>query len=356
MLAAVLHGRHDLRIEDVPEPSISSKSQIKVRVTACGICGSDLHLFNGGGAARRDSDEPIRLGHEASGVVVDVGCSVDQLKPGNLVGIDPSVPCGACRFCLEGRPNLCKAVRFIGTEPALPGGMAEYVVVEAERAHVLPDDLSAHAGALVEPLSVAMHAVKLSGACAEDTVAVLGAGLIGAGVTLILTTRGVGTSVLVEPARARRLAMEGIGAVVLDPGSAEIRSQVRQALGGDASLVFNAAGVPESFELTQSILSRGGTGVLVALGEKTLPLNGNVMVFKEQVFRGSVAHQPDDFRDVVTAIEALTSPLMPLVDVVSLADIVDRGFAPLRSGQAFKVLIDPSSRATHPGESGESLR
>jgi len=188
MRAAVYHGREDVRIEQVEERAIAPGS-VRVAVEACGICGSDLHEYAEGPIAipadhphpLTGETLPLTMGHEFAGTVVETGGGVDDPEVGDAVVVNPIVACGECRYCTGGRYSLCDSLMNIGIHGG-GGGFAERVVVSAENAVALPEGVSFEQGALVEPLSVGLHAVRRSGLAAGDTAAVFGAGPVGLGV------------------------------------------------------------------------------------------------------------------------------------------------------------------------------
>ncbi|MBC7335058.1 MAG: alcohol dehydrogenase catalytic domain-containing protein, partial [Clostridia bacterium] len=158
MKALVLTAYKQLEIQDVPTPEPGA-GEILVRVRACGICGSDVHGFDGSTGRRRP---PIIMGHEASGVVAKIGDGVSRFRPGDRVTFDSTIYCGRCEFCRQGRINLCENRRVLGVSCAeyrQDGAFAEYVVVPEHIAYRLPDSVSFEQAALIEPLSVALHAV-----------------------------------------------------------------------------------------------------------------------------------------------------------------------------------------------------
>ena len=226
MRAARYHGREDLRLEDVPEPSPGA-GDVKLRVLYAGICGTDIHeVYDGPVFVPVERPHPLTgvqapviLGHELCGEVVEVGAGVTTVAPGDLVAVEPLQPCGRCAYCTSGAYNLCPTRAAHGLARA-GGGFAEFTVVEERMAHGLPPGLSAIQGALVEPMSVGVHAVKLTHARPGSWVAVHGLGPIGLGVLLALRARGVET-IASDPSARRRSAVEAVGfRHVLDPRQA----------------------------------------------------------------------------------------------------------------------------------------
>jgi L-iditol 2-dehydrogenase len=175
--AAVLHAPHDIRIEERTIPTPGPK-EVLVEVKAVGVCGSDVHWYEHGRIGALVVRAPLVLGHEVSGVVVELGAEVRKHSVGERVALEPGIPCGACRECRAGRYNLCPDVRFFGTPP-IDGAFANYVTIHEDFAFTLPDQLSFDAGALIEPLAVGIWACRKARLAGGDHVLVTGAGPIG---------------------------------------------------------------------------------------------------------------------------------------------------------------------------------
>jgi L-idonate 5-dehydrogenase len=206
MRAAVLHAARDLRIEDRPELPLGPR-EVRVRIAAGGICGSDLHYYFDGRVGDFPVLEPLILGHEIAGVVVETGSEVEAVAVGDRVSVNPSSPCAQCRFCLMGRPNLCLRMRFLGsasTRPHSQGGFQELFVTDQRQCHVVPADMPLVVAAMAEPLSVALHAAARAGDVLGREVLVTGAGPIGALIVLALRSAG-----------ARRIAVTDISDTAL---------------------------------------------------------------------------------------------------------------------------------------------
>jgi L-iditol 2-dehydrogenase len=172
--AAVMHGTHDVRLEDVtvPEPE---PNEILVEIRAVGVCGSDVHYYEEGRIGSFVVEKPLILGHESMGTIVALGENATKHKVGERVTLEPGVPDGTCRECRAGRYNLCPNVRFFATPP-IDGAFTNYVSINEDFAFHLPNSLSDNAGALMEPLSVGIWACKKAGVTAGDHVLVTGAG------------------------------------------------------------------------------------------------------------------------------------------------------------------------------------
>jgi (R,R)-butanediol dehydrogenase/meso-butanediol dehydrogenase/diacetyl reductase len=216
--AARFYGPGDIRIDDVPEPATRAGT-VKVEVEWCGICGTDLHEYLEGPIFAPTAEAPhpltgesvpITLGHEFAGVVAEVGEGVSRVGVGDKVVVEPYIICGRCDACRTGRYNVCQTLGFVGLS-GYGGGFSQYVVAEERWIHPL-GELGTDVGALIEPLAVAYHAVKLSKAQTEHTALVFGAGPIGLVTTAALKAAGVEQVLVVEPADVRKQKAPGAGA------------------------------------------------------------------------------------------------------------------------------------------------
>ena len=183
MPAVRLYGPEDLRVDQVPHPGQPGPGQVLLRVTAVGICGSDLHTYQDGRIGDTVVKQPITLGHEFGGVVEAVGPEIEgdhsaPLTPGTRVAVDPAQPCGHCELCELGHPNLCRRLHFCGLYPD-EGSLSRYMHVPAHTCFPIPESIDHAGAALLEPLGVAMHAIDLAKIRVANSVAVLGAGAIG---------------------------------------------------------------------------------------------------------------------------------------------------------------------------------
>ncbi|MGZ6993380.1 MAG: alcohol dehydrogenase catalytic domain-containing protein, partial [Ilumatobacteraceae bacterium] len=238
MRQALFSGPGQLRIEDadVPEPA---GTQVRVRVEACGVCGSDRAIFVG----HHPVSTPIVLGHEYVGIVDSCGPEVTTLHVGDRVAVDPNIMCGRCRFCRRGLVNLCSNITPLGI--ALPGGFAEYSLVPEANAYLIPDSISFAQAALVEPLSCCIRGIQQAEIELGDVAVVLGAGPIGLLLAQLARLRGASTVIVVEPVAQRRNLAARLGAdIAIDgakPGAVrEAVATATQGVGADA--VIEASG------------------------------------------------------------------------------------------------------------------
>jgi (R,R)-butanediol dehydrogenase/meso-butanediol dehydrogenase/diacetyl reductase len=351
MKAARFYGPGDIRIDDIPEPVVRPRA-VKVEVEWCGICGTDLHEYLEGpifapaaGAPHPLTDEtvPITLGHEFAGVVHEVGEGVDDVHVGDRVVVEPYIICGRCDACQQGRYNVCQTLGFVGLS-GYGGGFSQYVVAERRWIHPL-GDLGTDVGALVEPLAVAYHAVRLSGAKPGHSALVFGAGPIGLVTTAALRAAGVDQIIVVEPADVRKAKAPGAGADhVIDPTRTDVVAEVAELTKGrGANVSFECAGIDAV--LKSAILSTrvGGTCVNVAIWGHEASVAMNDLVFREVNVLGSLAYANDHPATIEMIASGKFDPFQFITGRIELDDIVKSGFEELINNKEenVKILVKP---------------
>jgi L-iditol 2-dehydrogenase len=258
MLVARLHRVGDLRLAREPEPAPEPGASL-LRVRAVGICGSDLHWWGAAGIGDAVLDHPLVLGHEGAGIIED------GPRRGQRVAIDPAIPCGSCRCCLDGHRNLCTAIAFAG-HGGQDGLMREFVAWPSSRLHQLPDQLSDAEGAVLEPLGVAIHALDLGHLRIGGTAAVVGCGPIGLLLVQVLRSAGAVPVLAFDPLPHRRDAATRYGAETAvdsaEPGAVEA---LRELAPGGVDTAFEIAGTDEAVQLAMAAARPGGRVVLAGI-------------------------------------------------------------------------------------------
>jgi len=346
MKAAVFHAQEDLRIEDVAEPS-PGPGQVKLRNAYAGICGSDLHVYYTPEAAGLDFEHPHPvtgstlpqiLGHEFSGTVVELGEGVDGVSVGDRVAVWPIYYCGECPACRRGLYNVCQKIGFHGLSSD-GGGMAEFTTVDAAKLHVLPENVDLRLGALVEPMSVAWHAVSRSGVDAGGSALIAGAGPIGIGVWFALKARGIENVLVSEPSADRRAIIAALGATVVDPVNEDLAAAVSSVSGGDGvDVAFDAAGAEPAVTSALASLVPGGRVVVVAIHERPMQFLPTQLVMAETDIAGALAYLPEDFDAVIEAMSRGVYDTTGWVQETSLEGVVD-AIHTLRGGAGAKILV-----------------
>ncbi|MFH8597075.1 NAD(P)-dependent alcohol dehydrogenase [Streptomyces rimosus] len=266
MRAAVLHAPKDLRIEERPVPR-PGPGQVLVRVEAVGICGSDVHYYEHGRIGDFVVRAPMVLGHEPGGTVVALGPGATRHQPGQVVSLEPGVPCGTCGQCRHGRYNLCPDVSFYATPP-VDGALCEYVAIDEHFAHAVPDTLTAETAALLEPLSVGVWAARKGRIGPGARVLVTGAGPIG--LVAVQTARAFGAvEVVVTDIAPERLDLaRELGAAT----TVDVRSARLADTGYEPDVLLECSGVPAVADEAIRSVGRAGRAVLVGMGGDTVPL------------------------------------------------------------------------------------
>ncbi|WP_166871226.1 2,3-butanediol dehydrogenase [Salinibacterium sp. ZJ450] len=354
MKAALYYGKEDIRVEEVDEPQLRPGT-VKIAPAFNGICGSDLHLFHEGPmppAPTVDSPHPLSgetlpvvLGHEFSGVVEEIGEGVDGLKVGDSVVVEPLMVDGTCAACKAGKYNLCEQMGFIGIS-GRGGGLSEHIVVEQRWVHPV-GDLPLDQAALIEPLSVALHAVKHAGATAGQVAVVGGAGPIGLLVAAVLKAKGVTTIVSeVSNARREKAATSGVADVVVDPSTEDLKAVVAEHSGGaGANLAFDAAGVGVVVRQLLGVLGAGGRLEVVAIHTKPVEINiAGELTFGDRVLGSSIGYA-GDHPEAIELVRSGKVNLAPFItSKITVDDIVEQGFERLITNKDNEVKILVSMR------------
>ncbi|WEV53248.1 2,3-butanediol dehydrogenase [Bifidobacterium sp. ESL0704] len=350
MKAVRYYGKEHVQIDDIPEPTLKPGT-IKIHPAFTGICGSDLHLYydgeqNGGNSATEPhplSGEtlPVVFGHEFSGTVEAIADDVDtDLKVGDRVVVEPVMVCGECDACKSGNYNVCEKLGFIGINGG-GGGMSEHIVVEAKR--VFPvGDMPLDQAALIEPLSVAYHAVRRTDVKAGDTVVVGGAGPIGLLVGTVLKAKGAKVIISeLSEVRKNKALESGAADIVVDPSKEDLNERVRKETNGKgADVAFDCAGVGVVVHQLLSCLKQEGKLEIVAVHVKPLEINvTNELTFAERDIQASLGYA-NDHEKVIKMVREKGVDLSPFItDKIKAEDIVKDGFEKLRNDGEHHVKI-----------------
>lgn len=320
-----LHAAGDLRVEDVAPPGAPAPGWVRLRVTAAGICGSDLHNYRTGAWIVR---APSVAGHEFAGVVTAVGDGVEGFSPGDTVVADSRFWCGECPACRSGRHNVCEDLGFIGE--VCDGGFAEETVLPARLLVRHPPSLAPSVAAMAEPLAVALHALGKLAAPAGEPVLVVGCGPIGGLAALLLSRRHDGP-VLVSDRNAGRAGLvasvTGVTAVGLD------REALAAALGGTpVRYAIDATGNVGVVSALLDLMAGGGALALVGISHGRIDFDPNVLVEKEIALAGCHAYA-GELPQVVALLADLAPALARLVDREIGLDAVPEAYERLIAGE-----------------------
>ena len=264
----MLTGIRRIEMKEIPEPAIVNSNDVKIKMSVVGICGSDIHYYTQGSIGTQKVEYPFAVGHEGSGVVVETGKSVKKVKPGDVVAIDPAMPCFECDQCLSGRHHTCRKLRFLGCPGQAEGCLTEYLIMPEDSCFALDSRLNADHGSISEPLAIGVYSVKKSGGVKGLKTGILGFGPIGMSVMLAAKAQDSG-SIYVTDRIDERLS------TALREGAAFAGNILKQDVVSDIykienlglDVVFECCGQQEAFDQAVDILKPGGKLIIVGIPE-----------------------------------------------------------------------------------------
>jgi len=294
MKALVLEEYNQLTYKEMPEPQFGP-DDVLVQVKASGICGSDVHGMDGSTGRRIP---PLIMGHEAAGIITQVGSDVKKYHPGQRVTFDSTVYCGKCFFCRRGDINLCDHRRVLGVscdEYRRHGTFAEYIAVPQHIIYPLPEKINFEQSAMVEPCSVAFHAVAITPLALNDTAIVVGAGIIGLLVIQTLRISGCGPIIAVDLNPVRLELARQLGADIgLNPAGDDVVAMIKKMTGNrGADAAFDAVGINASLKTALNSLRKGGALTLIGNLKPEVDLALQTVVTGEITIQGSCASRGD---------------------------------------------------------------
>ena len=285
-IAAVMTDIRTFEYQERPMPVVAA-GEVGIAVRDVGICGSDMHFFNGDAQKIFPNALPFILGHECGGVVYEVGAGVTDLKVGDRVAIEPGIPCGTCEFCRSGRYNLCRKVRFLATPP-YSGGLQNYISYPAHMVYRLPEGMTMMEGALLEPLSVGLHAARRGEVELGSSITILGGGCIGLCTLLAAKAMGAGRCIVADIVDSHLDKALELGATdVVHSGRENAVEKIAELTNGEGTdVVFETAGIAATAAQTSYIVKRGGTIVMVGNVFGDVPFSFRNIYVKEAQVRG----------------------------------------------------------------------
>lgn len=340
MKAAVFHGSDKgLKVEDVPVPQIGA-DQILVKVAACGVCHTDLHYIEHGVPTFKKP--PIVLGHEASGIVEQVGAEVSNVKVGQRVLIPAVLTCGRCAACRQGRENICSAMTMLGNH--FDGAYAEYVAVPAKDVLDLPETVPLEESAIIaDAISTPYHAVKNRARVQPgDTVVVFGCG--GVGINAVQLAAAVGAYVIAVDINPRKLewARQFGAAETIDAGKVErVSKQVRKLTGGGADIALEVIGNPQTIAEAFESVRVGGRLCVVGYTHETVALAAGKIMFKELEIVGSLGCRPVDYVPLIRLVAQGRIDVKQQVTHRFPLDQIEQAFAVMKEGASLRSIVVP---------------
>jgi L-iditol 2-dehydrogenase len=346
MKALVLEEYKKLTLRETERPT-PDPDEVLIEVAACGICGSDVHGYDGSSGRRIP---PIVMGHEAAGTVAATGAAAAQFKPGDRVTFDSTIYCGACPYCMRGEVNLCDRREVLGVscgEYRRAGAFAEFVTVPERIVHRLPATLSFAEAAMLEPTAVALHAVRVSGLRRGDTALVLGAGMIG--LLTMQAARAAGSAkVMIADIDATRLELAGqLGAdETLHLSGAALGQEVVSRANGGVDVAFEAVGRQETIDAGIAAVRKGGTVTLIGniTPQVTIPLQA--VVSRELRLQGTAA-SAGEYPQAIAMIDRGEIQVKPLITAIAALEEGPRWFERLYAHEPnlMKIVLTPKGEA-----------
>jgi L-iditol 2-dehydrogenase len=330
--SAVLYAAGDLRIEDRPEPQ-PGVDEVLVEVAAVGICGSDVHYYDHGRIGEYIVVEPMIIGHESAGVIVDVGSNVDRSRIGQLVAMEPGVPCRSCRQCLAGRYNLCPNVRFFATPP-IDGSISRLVAIEAAFAHPAPEGLSAEQAAMAEPVSVGVWAARKTSIGPGDRVLVTGAGPVGLYAAQVAQSFGAAHVTITDVSDFRLAKARELGLAT---------SQATSPLTEEFDVLLECSGAQPALTSGIRAMAPAGRVALVGMGSDSVSIEVPVIQGRELTISGVFRYA----NTYPLALELIASGAVNVTDVIShrfpLADTEQALTIAKQDPRALKAVVLPQT-------------
>lgn len=338
MRALVLRDFGAMVVEEVPVPE-PADDEVVIAIVATGICGSDVHGFTGENGRRVLGQI---MGHESVGRIARLGPSAGHgLSVGQMVTFNPVVIPAAHGDAYAGREQHDPDRWVIGVRTDRPAAFAEYLVVPARNVVALDETMRIERGALIEPLAVAVHAVRRAGVREGDRVLVVGGGPIGQSVVLALLMAGASRIVVSELEPTRRRLVESLGAIAIDPASGAAVERIQRALGGPADAALDAVGITETLDLALEATRLGGTVCLVGMGAPHIDLSAFRVSTEERVIVGSFTYTREDFGDAAAWIARAPDSIDALISREVSLDEAPAAFAALAAGDGTpgKILV-----------------
>ncbi|EPS30874.1 putative D-xylulose reductase A [Penicillium oxalicum] len=343
-LSFVLEGIHKVKFEDRPVPELKNPHDVLINVKYTGICGSDVHYWEHGSIGNFVVKEPMVLGHESAGVITQVGSAVTSLKVGDRVAMEPGICCRRCPPCKSGKYNLCENMEFAATPP-FDGTLAKYYVLPEDFCYKLPESMSLQEGALMEPLSVAVHIVRQARVSPGQSVVVFGAGPVGLLCCAVAKAFGATKVVVVDIQQSRLdFAKEYVTPLTFVPGkvaATENAERMRQehGLGVGADVAIDASGAEPSVHTGIHVLRNGGTYVQGGMGRSEIQFPIMAACSKELTLRGSFRYGSGDYKLAVELVSTGRVNVKKLITGTVKFEEAESAFKDVKQGKGIKTLI-----------------
>ncbi|KAK3329109.1 chaperonin 10-like protein [Apodospora peruviana] len=343
-LSFILNKPNDVSFAEKPIPSLQSPHDVLVAVNYTGICGSDVHYWLHGAIGHFVVKDPMVLGHESAGTVVEVGSAVKDLKKGDRIALEPGYPCRRCETCLGGRYNLCHDMVFAATPP-YDGTLTGFWVAPHDFCYKLPDNVSLQEGALIEPLAVAVHITKQARVQPGQSVVVMGAGPVGLLCAAVAKSFGATKVVSVDIVQSKLDFAKDFAATHtylsqrVSPEENARQLIAAAGLGAGADVVIDASGAEPSIQAALHVVRMGGTYVQGGMGKADITFPIMALCLKEVTARGSFRYGSGDYKLAIDLVAAGKVDVKKLVNGVVAFKDAEEAFKKVKEGQVIKILI-----------------
>jgi 2-desacetyl-2-hydroxyethyl bacteriochlorophyllide A dehydrogenase len=340
MQAAIFSGPHNISVEDYSLPKIKD-NELLIKVGACGVCGTDFHIFEGDAPAK----PPVILGHEYVGEIVDLASNIKNFKIGDRIAVNPNIHCGYCEYCRKGKINLCLNLKALGV--TINGGFSQYSVVPLTQAFLLPVDFPFEIAAFAEPLSCCVHGLNQATVRLGNSVAIVGAGPIGLLMMQLFRLSGASKTYVIDiDENKRNIALELHADAAFNPQAGDFLESFIDQTNGGADVVIECVGSEQAAKTSLNIVRKGGTLVVFGLASPKAQLH----IFLQQLFHKELTLKssilnPNTFQNAVDLLVSgkietkLFNPkLVPLKN-----DNINSLFSTKRDSSIIKYMVVPDN-------------
>lgn len=343
-VAKIKPGYGNIGIIEMEKPEIRNPDDVLIKVKSVGMCGTDISIYKWSPTVEKEYHPtlPNVLGHEFAGIVEAVGSGVTGIKVGDHVTANEHIFCGTCEYCEAGMTCICQTRPILGCH--IHGGMTEYIVVREKNLFILPKNVALHAGAIAEPLSVAIHAVERVPVKPDDIVAIFGAGTIGLGLALVLKALGVKNYFVIglEHDRTRLEVAKEFGACAIVLGTDDPLTIIQSVTGKKGpNIVFECSGAVEAIKMSIDICRPAGKVGLVGIAGKAQEIDTSRLVFEEKTIVGCRAFYHETWNTTMKLMETIGTDAEKLITHRLPLDRFEEAFELIQSGKCIKTIIEP---------------
>jgi len=340
MQALWFNGQHEIEVKEFKIPKLQ-QDELLVHVDACGVCGTDFHIYDGTAPAKI----PVVLGHEYTGIIIDAGSKFDKLNIGDKIAINPNIHCGYCEFCRKGKINLCSNLKALGV--TINGGMSQLSLVPVAQAHLLPNDFPFSKSVFAEPVSCCIHGINQADIIPGERVVVIGAGTIGLIMLQLAQLRGASEVIVLEPLKYKRdMAVSLKADYVLNPFDEDTYKKVLDITSGGGDTVIECVGNQAAGESAVKLTGKGGKVVIFGLANSSAVINIYLQSFfhKELTMKSSILN-PNTFQPAVDLIinKKINVEIFNPHSVLLQQDKIEKLFNRSDNDNIIKYMVTPNN-------------